>query len=221
VIQNNSADTHEKLTDDRLWERFKVREKLSDEQVALFKRYHRLLINANKQINLTTITSLRRILSDHFSDSLAVRNFFDFSKVKVIADVGAGAGFPAIPLKILFPHLKVILIEVTYKKRQFLSFLIDELGLTEDIDICDLDWRTFLRSTEGKVDLFVSRAALDEVELCRLFRHNCPYREAPLIYWASEQWECHKKAAEYVQRIEEYKVGNKQRKLVFLACEPE
>ena len=105
---------------DRIWDVLIEEFELKDEQVAQLKRYSTLLIEWNKKFNLTTIVDPVKIVKCHFYDSMKVADFIDFSTVFSIADVGTGAGFPGIPLKILFPHLKVILIEVNNKKRAFL-----------------------------------------------------------------------------------------------------
>ncbi len=202
-------------SDEKRWAKFAQDENLAEAQLTQFQRYYQVLMEENERANLTAITALKQVLHHHFSDSLMLRKFTDLTKHAVIVDVGAGAGFPAIPLKIVYPHLAVLLIEVTHKKQLFLKRLVEELEL-ENVEICPLDWRTFLRTTEGEADLFVSRAALDVVELCRLFRHTSAYRDAQLVYWASEQWAVPAKGKEYVERMEEYSVGHKQRKLVFL-----
>jgi 16S rRNA (guanine527-N7)-methyltransferase len=209
-----------RIAPEALWAIFQEQEKLTDKHIELFKRYYDFLIQENTKINLTAVTGLKGVLYYHFVDSFIVREFMELKDISLIADVGAGAGFPAIPLKIVYPHLKVILIEVTKKKRKFLSDLISILELT-DVEICDLDWRTFLRTTKADIDLFVSRAALGDAELCRMFRHNCPYRTSQMIYWASEQWQPSLKTQSFVRRVEEYKVHRKRRKLVFLGLPEE
>lgn len=201
-------------TDEALWLAFAKKENLSAEQVEKFKTYYNLLIEANESFNLTAITSLRRVMSDHFSDSLELRRHVDLNAINTIADVGPGAGFPSIPLKIIAPHLNVLLIEVTYKKQQFLKTVIEALGLT-DVEVCPLDWRTFLRTTSGQIDLFTSRATFDDVELCRLFRQTSDYRSSTLVYWASKQWEINPKCTQYLDRTISYAGDNKERRLAF------
>lgn len=200
--------------EEKVWADFQDQEKLSDQQVELFKMYERYLSKCNEEFNLTAIKDLSGIVRQHFQDSLSLAKFVDLSKIKSICDIGTGAGFPAIPLKIMFPHLHVYLIEVTKKKIQFLTDLISMLELT-DIEICELDWRTFLRKTEFEIDLFVTRAAIDEVELVRMLKPSCVYNKSTIAYWAAEAWQSHPKAKEFVDKIEEYKLGHKNRKLVF------
>jgi len=201
--------------EEKIWIDFQKESGLTDEQIEKFQAYASLLLQRNEEFNLTAIRDLSGVVRQHFQDSLAVRDFVDLKTISTIADVGSGPGFPGLPLKIVFPHLKVILLEVTKKKQQFLTEVIDLLGL-ENVEICDLDWRTFLRTTSDGVDLFVTRAALDEVELSRAFRTSCPYNTSTIVYWVAEGWEPSPKVADLVQKIETYKLGKKTRRLAFL-----
>ncbi len=198
-----------------VWGKFQDQHKLSDEQREQCEMYYKMLLVANESINLTTITGLRAVQQDHFADSFIVRDFIDLKSINSMADVGAGAGFTALALKILYPHLSILLIEVTRKKRIFLQDVVSELGLN-NVEICDLDWRTFLRTTEGEVDLFVSRATFDEGELARVFRHTCSYRNSQVVYWATDQWKPQKEAMPYIKRVVPYSISQKKRKLVFM-----
>lgn len=197
-----------------VWQAFVQRQALLPEQVVQFKRYYELLVKTNKIHNLTAIHDLATILSDHFDDSLALRQFLDLTHVNQIADIGTGAGFPAIPLKIIFPHLKLVLIEVNHKKIAFLESLTDALGLT-NVTLTDLDWRTFLRQTDFPIDLFCARASLHPEELVRMFKPASPYKEAQLVYWASKHWVPTKKTVSFIEREAAYTIGNKKRRLIF------
>ncbi len=202
------------MSTEQLWNSFQRQENITPEQLAMFERYATLLQTANKEINLTTITETSGIIKRHFQDSLALRHACDLTKVSHICDIGTGAGFPALPLKMMFPHLTVTLIEVTHKKRVFLEKVIMELGL-KNVSINPLDWRTFLKNTELAIDLFITRAALQEEELCRMFQPSSPYKERTLIYWVTETWEPTKKAAPFLRKMFEYKVGRVKSKLAF------
>lgn len=201
---------------ERVWADFKDQEQVSDEVLAQFQKYASFLIQKNKEFNLTAITDLSGIVRQHFSDSLALRKFVDLSKVSVIADIGSGAGFPGIPLKIMFPHLTLVLIEVKRKKQQFLHDVANLLEL-DDVYVNEYDWRTFLRKTEiDDIDLFVTKAALHVDELSRMFKPGCRYKDKMIAYWASQDWEPEKKEAQFVRRVDEYKLARKPRKIVFL-----
>ncbi|MFC1854460.1 16S rRNA (guanine(527)-N(7))-methyltransferase RsmG [Candidatus Dependentiae bacterium] len=198
-----------------VWGDFKLEYGLSDEKLGMFKKYFEMLMEWNKTRNLTALKTLSAVVKQHFKDSLALKDFVEMEKLDSIADVGSGAGFPGLPLKIMFPHLKVLLIEVSQKRGEFLRHVIQELGL-KDVAICQLDWRTFLRTTEGNVDLFVTKATFDEVELSRVFRATSGYRESQVVCWVSGEWECEPKVCEFVRRVENYKISKRERKLVWL-----
>jgi 16S rRNA (guanine(527)-N(7))-methyltransferase RsmG len=199
----------------RLWNKFAQESSLTEAQLEKFKRYYELLIEWNSAIcNLTTITEASSVIRDHFQDSLSITECVDFSSLHSIADIGTGAGFPGIPLKILFPHLTVYLIEVTQKKREFLAHVIEQLDLS-DMVLVDLDWRSFLRTTNYAIDLFVSRAALAPLELMRMYRSTCPYNKQKLVYWASRDWQASVKELSFIKKEWQYLIGSKKRRLIF------
>lgn len=187
---------------------------LSQDQEKQFDIYLSMLQTWNKRMNLTAITDTEGIISHHFVDSLYASKFFNFNSIASLADIGAGAGFPALPLKIKFPHFFVVLIEVNTKKIQFLETIINELGL-QNVEIYSFDWRTFLRKTDYSLDIFVARASLQIPELLRVFNPSSSYQNAQLLYWASQHWEPSEKEKEFVERQEWYEVENKKRKIVF------
>ncbi len=102
---------------------------LTDEQLQQFDRYFRLLVEWNEKMNLTAITAEPEVYVKHFYDSLSAAFFFPIESVTTLADVGAGAGFPSVPLKICFPHLRVTIIDSLQKRISFLQHLTKELGL--------------------------------------------------------------------------------------------
>ena len=187
---------------------------LNQVQVAQLERYLDLLIEWNQKFNLTAITDPSLIVQHHFQDSLALSHFIDFSKIRTVADIGTGAGFPGLPLKILFPHLVMILIEVNSKKRSFLEHVVNVLRLTNVI-IYPYDWRTFLRMTDYKIDYFFARASLQPEELIRIFKPASPYRDAIMIYWASQQWVPQKNETSFIEKKESYSIGSVPRKYIF------
>ena len=108
----------------------------------------------------------------------------------------------------------MVLIEVNHKKIQSLKHIIAILKL-ENIEVCPLDWRTFLRKTDYEANLFCARASLDPAELMRMFKPSCIYNKAELIYWASLQWQVGEKEEPFLQKEIPYTIGNKKRKFVF------
>ena len=103
--------------------------KLSNGQVDQFNRYYELLVKKNEVMNLTAITDYHEVCLKHFADSISLSQYYDMSSVNSLIDVGTGAGFPGIPLKILFPHLNVTLLDSLNKRLLFLEDVIDELDL--------------------------------------------------------------------------------------------
>lgn len=195
------------------WRVLAKRYGLRTEQQELFMRYTMLLQQANQMTNITAITDERAVVELHFDDSLAITRFIDVSHYKGIADVGAGGGFPGIPLKIMFPHVPIFLIEVSQKKIAFLERVVRELQLS-NIEIIALDWRTFLRKSRVPIDLFCARASLEIDELVRMFKPSCFYRTAQLVYWASESWQPLKRIQPYITKVWPYHIAGRERRLI-------
>jgi 16S rRNA (guanine527-N7)-methyltransferase len=103
---------------------------VSEQQLQLFLRYRQELIEWNSRFNLTAITDPDEILCKHFLDSVSLLEVYDKLQAKVL-DIGAGAGFPGLPLKILRPQWRVVLLEATGKKVTFLRHMIETLELRE------------------------------------------------------------------------------------------
>lgn len=103
---------------------------LTDQQMAQFDTYFHLLVEWNEKMNLTAITEEKEVYLKHFYDSLLVGLKMSLDPQASICDVGSGAGFPSIPLKILYPELSVTIVDSLKKRITFLQELTDQLGLT-------------------------------------------------------------------------------------------
>jgi len=132
---------------------------LSDEQLARFAEYQRLLAEGNRRANLTAITDPNAVQVRHFLDSLtAVLAFDDWRDGLRVIDLGTGAGFPGMPLKIVSPGIRLTLAESVSKKTAFLDTLVEALGLN-DVDVVTMRVEELARTEDyrGQFDVALAR----------------------------------------------------------------
>jgi 16S rRNA (guanine527-N7)-methyltransferase len=130
---------------------------LTAEQEVLFNLYFHELIDYNSHTNLTRITDENEVYYKHFFDSLTLIKVIDLNKVESICDMGAGAGFPSMPLKILFPHLKITIIDSLKKRINFLDILMNKLSFKEVTLVHDRI-EIYAQSHKEKFDIVTARA---------------------------------------------------------------
>lgn len=118
--------------------------------------YYRLLIEYNSHTNLTRITDEKEVYLKHFYDSLTLTRIVDFNNQKVL-DIGTGAGFPGLVLKIVFPNLKITLVDSLNKRVIFLKEVIDKLNL-KDIEVFHERAEEYIVNNREKFDIVTSRA---------------------------------------------------------------
>ena len=140
---------------------------LSDRQQWQFVRFYEMLIETNKVMNLTAVTEWDEVQTKHYLDSLLLCKVTDLSKIHRVLDLGTGAGFPGIPLKIVFPDIQMVLADSLNKRIRFLDQVISGIGLS-GIDTVhgraeDLGKMTDYREN---FDLVVSRAVAGLPSLC-------------------------------------------------------
>lgn len=138
----------------------------SESQIEKLLKYYEMLIEKNKVMNLTAITEFDEVVEKHFIDSLSIVRVIDMEKVHSIIDIGTGAGFPGIPVKIMFPHIKVTLVDSLNKRVNFLNEVIENLELN-DIEAYHGRAEDYGRDKKfrEKYDVCVSRAVANLASL--------------------------------------------------------
>lgn len=128
---------------------------LSERQIEQFLKYYEMLVEWNQMINLTAITEYEDVMKKHFVDSVSLIKAYDVSKESTVIDVGTGAGFPGLALKIAFPEMKVTLLDSLNKRIHFLNAVIEELGLSK------------VEAVHGRAEDFAKQGRLREsFDLC-------------------------------------------------------
>ena len=146
---------------------------LNDTQVQQFIKYYEILVEWNSFMNLTGITEYEEVVQKHFVDSLALCKAMDVHSVSSLIDIGTGAGFPGIPLKIAYPHLKVTLLDSLQKRIKFLNEVVMQLGL-EEVETIHGRAEDFAKPSMKResYDVCVSRAVAN---LASLSEYCLPY----------------------------------------------
>lgn len=146
---------------------------LNDHQISQFIRYYEILVEWNSFMNLTGITEYEEVVQKHFTDSLTLCKAINLKKVNNLIDIGTGAGFPGIPLKIVYPDLRITLLDSLQKRIKFLNEVIEQLGLT-NIEAIHGRAEDFAKPSmkREKYDLCVSRAVAN---LSSLSEYCIPY----------------------------------------------
>lgn len=129
---------------------------LTNEMLDQLELYYQILVEENSKYNLTAITDKESVYLKHFYDSLTLSKIIVLDN-QSLCDIGTGAGFPGMVLKIAFPNLKVTLVDATEKKCNFLKMVIDKLNL-QDIEVINARAEIYSKETREKYDIVTSRA---------------------------------------------------------------
>lgn len=135
----------------------KLKIEITDKQLKDLETYYEMLIEYNKKMNLTGITEKEQVYLKHFYDSLTIMKIIDLNEQETLCDIGTGAGFPGMVLKIVFPKLKVTLVDSLNKRVEFLKDVKNKLNL-ENLEIIHSRAEEFAKENIEKFDVVTARA---------------------------------------------------------------
>lgn len=187
---------------------------LNELQLQQFQDFYELLIEKNKVMNLTSITEEDEVIDKHFIDSLTCNRVIDMNQVKSVIDIGTGAGFPGIPLKIVYPNIDFVLLDSLNKRVRFLNEAIELLHLKK-IQAVHGRAEDLARKPEfrGKFDLCVSRAVanlntLSEycIPFVRVNGFFISYKAQKGLEEIHESDHCMKELGSKIMQVDEFKL---------------
>ena len=144
----------------------KININITNKQLIKLEKFYHLMIEQNKKINLTRITEEKEVYLKHFYDSLTLNKVIDLKNIKTLCDIGTGAGFPGIVLKIIFPNIKITLIDSLQKRVNYLNEIIKELEL-DNIEAIHTRGENY----QGEFEVVTSRAVANIEKLVNYTMH--------------------------------------------------
>lgn len=145
----NNIDFKEKLLDLNI--------EYNQNKLDMLEQYYNLLVEYNSHTNITAITNKEDVYLKHFYDSLILTKFIDLTEINTMIDIGSGAGFPGIVIKIFFPNINLTVLDSNNKKTKFISLVVDKLNLN-NVNIINLRAEDYAKENLNKFDLVTSRA---------------------------------------------------------------
>lgn len=209
--------------EDKLISKFKENNiELTEKQVEQFTKFYQKMIEVNQSMNLTAITEEDEVIEKHFIDSVSCSRIVDMTKIRNIIDLGTGAGFPGIPLKILYPEISFTLIDSLNKRIKFLKEVIEELGL-EKIQAVHGRAEDLARKPEYRAsfDLCVSRAVanlstLSEycIPFVRVNGYFVSYKAGKGLEEIKSSENCMKLLGSKIEEVKEFALGEENQRIL-------
>ncbi|MBQ4584249.1 MAG: 16S rRNA (guanine(527)-N(7))-methyltransferase RsmG [Bacilli bacterium] len=140
---------------------------VTEKELSLLEKYYEFLVEYNSHTNLTSITQKDLVYLKHFYDSISVAQSYDFTKELKVLDIGTGAGFPGVILKIFFPQIKLVLLDSNNKKTTFLINLIKKLDL-KNVTVVNDRAENYIKQNRESFDVVISRAVANMAILLEL-----------------------------------------------------
>ncbi len=159
-------------------------EDLINKHLEEFDIYYNLLVLENEKYNLTSITNKEEAFEKHFNDSIHMNKIIDLNSIETLCDIGSGAGFPALPLKIVYPHLKITIIEPTLKRVNFMKMIVERLNL-QDVVIINGRAEDVIKDYREKFDVVTARAVANLQMLLELTIPYCKVGKYVISYKGS------------------------------------
>lgn len=129
----------------------------TEKQLTQLEQYYQILIDWNLKMNLTAITEKSQVYLKHFYDSLTLSKIINLKEQESFCDIGTGAGFPGIVIKIFYPHLRITLVDALEKRKKFLKYVIEQLQL-ENIEVYHARAEEFAKNNRERFDVVTARA---------------------------------------------------------------
>lgn len=146
------------MTKEEFYKKLKeIKIELNSLQKEQFENYYQFLIEYNNHTNITAITNKEDVYLKHFYDSALLTTTIDFNKITNLLDIGCGAGFPGIVIKILYPNINLTLLDSNNKKTKFCEYIIKELSL-KDVVIINKRAEDYIKNKREYFDLVTARA---------------------------------------------------------------
>ena len=185
----------------------KINISLTENQLNQLDKYYKLLVIWNEKINLTRIIKEEDVYLKHFYDSLTLSKMIDLNQKLTLCDIGTGAGFPGIVLKIVYPNISVTLVDALQKRINFLNIVINELNLKNIVAIHSRA-EEFVKTNKNKFDVVTSRAVS---RLCNLITYSLPLLKEngvflPMKANCDDEIEEIKNKRLLIKRIEKFKL---------------